>query len=546
MRRRLSVSEWYRLGWLLPWLVLLVSLIVTYLVWQNEQQSAIRDLQLDFDFRVRETHARMEDRLKAYEQILRGARALFIASKSVNPQKFRAYIESLHLDDNYPGSHGVGFIDVVSQARKAEHERERRSVGFSNYEISPEGHREVYAPVALIEPFVGNNRNVIGYDFYIDSIRRTAMELARDTNMATNSGRVILPPEEHEDEGDISGFLMFQPLYKQGAPIATVEERRANISGWVYVPFHMMDLMTGILGEVATEIDIEIHDGVEITDETMMFDPDISGAGGNPFAIFKNISRLEVGQHVWSVVIVSLPGFEARLDHSKSNWTAYLGVMMSLMATILAWSLVQGRARALQAAEAINHELTERKAAEKRIQYLAHHDVLTGLPNRMLFSDRLQQSLSLAKRDKNKLSLMFLDLDKFKPVNDNYGHAVGDLLLKEVAQRLQSCMRESDTVSRIGGDEFVVLLPAIEVEQDAVLVAEKILRSLNEPFELAGKVLHISASIGFVVYPDHGADEITLTKNADLAMYFAKASGRDNAKLFQPDMLDKGAHSDLT
>jgi diguanylate cyclase (GGDEF)-like protein len=137
---------------------------------------------------------------------------------------------------------------------------------------------------------------------------------------------------------------------------------------------------------------------------------------------------------------------------------------------------------------------------------------------------------------------MFLDLDKFKPINDTLGHAVGDLLLMEVAKRLLNCVRESDTVSRIGGDEFIVLLPTIEAEQDAIRVAEKILLSLARPFELAGHSLHISASIGLVVYPEHGSDERTLTKNADIAMYYAKVGGRNNVKLYQPDMLRKGVN----
>jgi diguanylate cyclase (GGDEF)-like protein/PAS domain S-box-containing protein len=191
---------------------------------------------------------------------------------------------------------------------------------------------------------------------------------------------------------------------------------------------------------------------------------------------------------------------------------------------------------------AVFSDISERKRSEERMQHLAHHDALTDLPNRALFSDRLQQSLALAKRDKTHLALMFLDLDKFKPINDTFGHAVGDLLLKEVAIRLQNCVRESDTVSRIGGDEFVVLLPTVEAEQDAMLVADKILHSLVQPFELAGNSLSISVSIGLVVYPEHGDDERALTKNADIAMYHAKAGGRNNAKFFRPDMSVTGAY----
>jgi diguanylate cyclase (GGDEF)-like protein/PAS domain S-box-containing protein len=188
------------------------------------------------------------------------------------------------------------------------------------------------------------------------------------------------------------------------------------------------------------------------------------------------------------------------------------------------------------------YDITDRKEMEEKVQHLAYHDPLTDLPNRTLFSDRLQHAMSIAKRKREQLALMFIDLDKFKPINDTLGHNVGDLLLKEVAQRIHDCLRESDTVGRIGGDEFVVLLPAIREERDAMEVAEKIRQALNRPFDLAGhKGLNISSSTGVAIYPDHGADEKELIKNADDAMYYAKSLGRNNVQLYRPDMPGSGA-----
>ena len=184
---------------------------------------------------------------------------------------------------------------------------------------------------------------------------------------------------------------------------------------------------------------------------------------------------------------------------------------------------------------AVFSDISERKAAEGRMRHLAHYDTLTGLPNRTLLSDRLQQVLAKAKRERAQrphLALMFIDLDKFKPVNDDYGHNVGDMLLKEVAQRLLRCVRESDTVARIGGDEFIVLLPSIEAKDDARLVGEKILEALQQSFDLAGHRHDISASIGIAVYPEHGSDDRSLLKSADIAMYNAKAAGRGNVQMF--------------
>ncbi len=179
-------------------------------------------------------------------------------------------------------------------------------------------------------------------------------------------------------------------------------------------------------------------------------------------------------------------------------------------------------------------DITQRKATEEEIKQLAFYDPLTGLPNRRLLQDRLQQGLSKARRDQKRLALLFIDLDKFKPVNDDFGHAVGDELLLAVAQRLQTCVRESDTVARVGGDEFVVLLPVIEAAPNALRVAQKIHDALVQPFTLsAGQTVSISSSTGIAIYPEHGSNEAELTQNADTAMYQAKAAGRDRFVVFE-------------
>lgn len=181
---------------------------------------------------------------------------------------------------------------------------------------------------------------------------------------------------------------------------------------------------------------------------------------------------------------------------------------------------------------AVFSDISERKAAEQRMHQLAHFDVLTGLPNRALFSDRLRQAIAMARRDNTQMALMFIDLDKFKPVNDELGHHVGDLLLKQVAKRLSDCLqRESDTVGRMGGDEFVVMLPEIETVKDATVVAEKILHNLNQSFEIGQHIIRISCSIGIACFPEHGREENSLLKSADAAMYCAKDAGRNRIEV---------------
>jgi diguanylate cyclase (GGDEF)-like protein/PAS domain S-box-containing protein len=181
------------------------------------------------------------------------------------------------------------------------------------------------------------------------------------------------------------------------------------------------------------------------------------------------------------------------------------------------------------------HDITERKLNDERIRHMAQHDSLTDLPNRALLNDRLHQALSYARRDKQRVALMFIDLDRFKPINDAQGHVVGDWLLKQVASRMQECVRESDTIARVGGDEFVVLLRSVESTEDAVMVAEKIRNALNSPFDLAQQSLHISCSIGMSLFPEHAKNETEMMHFADIAMYQAKQSGRDKVQVFSPN-----------
>lgn len=164
----------------------------------------------------------------------------------------------------------------------------------------------------------------------------------------------------------------------------------------------------------------------------------------------------------------------------------------------------------------------ERKQTEEKLQQLAHNDTLTGLPNRALFRDRLEQGLALAQRHQQELAVLFLDLDHFKEINDTLGHDMGDVLLRETANRLLDCVRKSDTVARMGGDEFTVLLTETKTAESPELVAKNILKALLEPFELNGTLRNVGCSIGIARYPEHGMDSETLLKNADAAMYHAK------------------------
>ena len=184
-------------------------------------------------------------------------------------------------------------------------------------------------------------------------------------------------------------------------------------------------------------------------------------------------------------------------------------------------------------------DISDRKQAEARIQFLAHHDTLTHLPNRALLLDRIQVILGRARRNQTEVGIMFIDLDNFKTINDSLGHYAGDELLKKVASRLQSCLRAADLVGRLGGDEFLVVLDALNNVEDIAPVAEKIAEAISEPFSLEEQVLSVSASIGVSVFPRDGETPDSLIRNADAAMYLAKDRGRNNWQFFQPNLNKK-------
>ncbi|NWG31911.1 MAG: EAL domain-containing protein [Rhodocyclaceae bacterium] len=191
---------------------------------------------------------------------------------------------------------------------------------------------------------------------------------------------------------------------------------------------------------------------------------------------------------------------------------------------------VQQRTQELQA------EVIERRNAEARLEHLAHHDPLTGLPNRLMFIETLKHSIALAARGERRLAVLFIDLDRFKEVNDTLGHAVGDELLIAVAHRLVGHLRSSDTLARLGGDEFVCVIEDVRDSTEAGRVAEKLLAVLGQPFDILEHELFVSASIGICLYPDDGTDVESLVRNADTAMYQAKAVGRGCSHFYSPEM----------
>jgi diguanylate cyclase (GGDEF)-like protein len=220
-------------------------------------------------------------------------------------------------------------------------------------------------------------------------------------------------------------------------------------------------------------------------------------------------------------------GIAARIDAQNE---------VSRLNTNLEARVAQRTHELTEANQRLASDVEERRQAQERIKFLAYYDSLTGLPNRTLLEDRLTKALAGARRRKDKVALLFLDLDRFKMVNDSLGHSVGDLLLQEVAKRLTRGARDLDTVARLGGDEFLVVLTGIREVADAAVAADRVVNSMTAGFTIQGRALDMSCSVGVSIFPDHGKDGETLIKNADAAMYSAKENGRNKFRFFTEHM----------
>lgn len=241
-----------------------------------------------------------------------------------------------------------------------------------------------------------------------------------------------------------------------------------------------------------------------------------------------------------SIISFIIPTIAPNILHyltSEQATSTGMALMLSLFSIFIIYAaLLQGK-NIIE-----NIELRIRSSeSEKKIQHLAFYDSLTGLPNRSLFNDRFDQLLRTEMREQHSIAILFIDLDGFKAINDSYGHGVGDELLKIIAQRFKRILRSHDTVSRMGGDEFVIILQKIQVRKDVIHIAEKLLRETAKPIPIAGNTIKISSSIGIAIYPEHGTDKETLIRNADNAMYLAKQKGKNNIQIHHPNTahLDK-------
>ncbi len=356
---RVSKSE--RFGAVLPWLALALSLAATLGLWQAARESTNQELRDYFNYRVRDAVDKTDQRLTIYTEVLRGTQGLFRTSATISRSAFKDYVSTLRLTEDFPGIQGVGFSLVVPPAQKERHIAAVRNEGFPEYTIRPEGKREIYTSILYLEPFTERNLRAFGYDMYSEPVRRAAMERARDTGLPAMSGKVLLVQEGTQNIQ--AGFLLYLPVYRNGKPHATLAERRENLVGWVYAPFRMADLMHGIYGERALDLDIHIYDGTDVSDASLMYDSSLLSGEKLALPRYTTTQQMELAGHVWTLVIVPRASLESRINTEHPKLIAMGGIATSLLLTLIIWILVYGRRRAVLLAQQMNRELISSEQA---------------------------------------------------------------------------------------------------------------------------------------------------------------------------------------
>jgi diguanylate cyclase (GGDEF)-like protein/PAS domain S-box-containing protein len=363
---RSGLFRWLHRYHLLPLVVLAASLAVTHQLSRSSREHALHEMRASFDFSVREATTRIEQRMAAYLQVLQSVDGLMSHGNQVSRQEFHNFVEKLKLDENFPGIQAVSFAQILPAAQKEQHLAAIRGQGFADYAIHPGGERARYTPVIYIEPFSGRNLRAFGHDPYAQPERRSIMELARDLDQPVMTGKLTLVQENDKDVQ--AGFLIYLPVFKVGTPHRSVEERRANIIGWVSAPFRMADLMNGLHGEQASNLDIEIFDGNDLTATALMYDPDHDHVDGKASAgLFQTVRQLQIANHSWTMRVRTLPAFDARLDRDSERIVASSGIGISLLLSLLTLMLVNGRERALRAARQMNRELIDSESRYRQM-----------------------------------------------------------------------------------------------------------------------------------------------------------------------------------
>ncbi len=510
-----------------PILVLvLVGIGLTAGAFLRERNLEHERLHLRFDQLASERASTLQFSINRILEVLYATGSLYDASTEVT----RAEFDAFHADlvARHPEIHGIEWLPRIDGDERQAFEAAARAEGFADFQITevdeqgnlhPAASRQVYYPVFYMAPFE-RNRRAFGFNSYRQGRNALVMDAARDTGtiQATAAFTLVQDPQKRPS------MVLYRPVYSSKKTPDSIAERRQHLIGFVVVLLRIPDLVESTIRQFKPAgLDWLLTDSsADQGPQQLLFyssptrEYPVSAPANDRFIDDLAVSYpVDLPGRNWQVHFQPAPFFYERFANSR-EWL------------ILAFGLSLTALFAVYTASRVRHSAD--------MEHLARHDHLTRLPNRALFAERLQQVLAAAQRDRHQLAVLFLDLDRFKHVNDSLGHSAGDQMLEKISARLSAALRAEDTLARMGGDEFVVLMNHIHHERDAAHLAEKIIQMLSEPIEIQGMKLHLTTSIGISIYPQDAETAETLTSNADAAMYRAKSAGRNTYQFYTPEL----------
>ena len=532
-RRRIPAS---RPGLHLPALVaagigLLLSLIAGYAVGRWEQ----RVTKAEFEGVATTELIVLQNGINEYLSRLVTLRTLFeSANEEVTRSEFEVF--SGRLFEDHPGILRVGWLPRINRKERADYEAAAVNDGVVGYQIksftadgtlSPAPQSNVYFPIFFsTEP---KTSTVYGLDYSTEPMRWATLGRARD-----NDAVAALPTKLVYDlKGGTHGVLVSVPVYVKGTSRTTIPDRRRNLAGYVVGIFDLAQLLQSIRTATAASSAIAINayppDLGRSAGPQHFPVPDYSSAPQTPqsmqaFATGPRWSgALRIGDANWQVLAIPAAGGRLTTRYDRALIVLAAGLIITVFVVVYL-GLASRNSRQIE-------------LANQRVLELAQIDTLTGLPNRAFFLEQLEEADSHERRRRGAFSILMLDLDRFKNVNDSLGHAAGDALLQQVAHRLKSALRGTDVLARLGGDEFAIIQAGCDDQRTGSIdLATRISKRIAEPFLLPGHRVEIGTSIGIAMAPEHGSDQEQLLKKADLALYRSKSAGRNCFTLYDEEM----------
>jgi diguanylate cyclase (GGDEF)-like protein len=508
------------------WAMILAGLALTMAGVFQERQQLAGQFSNDLAMRAADHATRIQRSLDAAVEVLESTGGFFDSSTSVERDEFKVFVHGPLA--SHPEIRSLMWVPRVAGGERLPYETElaglHSDLGITEHDTYgrpvPAKMRDEYFPVFYVEPATGNEFR-LGFDMGASPVMAKALYRAATTAQISISGVFELVQGSERQQG----IILFRPVYQHGAPQQSIEERRRNLRGFVVTVLSVKEVFSVSLqsfrpaGLDALLLASAKPGGGQ---EVLHFHPSRSRTAPIPPPGREEVTTgpyqkfpIRVPGGEWSLLFRPAPAFYQEHESPQPWVILVVGLLLTTMAAF---------------------GILKRIRYTEEILNLARHDALTGLPNRLLFQDRLEQALAHADRDNSELAVLFLDLDRFKHINDSLGHALGDELLQKVAARLRSALRREDTVARMGGDEFILLLPQVEDDQAPAKLAEKLLEVVAQPYQLRGRTFYLSASIGISLYPRDGAEVDVLVANADAAMYRAKENGRNTFEFYSHDL----------